>query len=204
MRLAAIMLLFKEEAFVEASVRAIYPVVDAICGTSAHDRNFSGESVKPDQTLEVLLRVPDPENKVKVVVQRDLSQVPGLNSEARLRNAAMALEPQADYYLIVDTDEIWSAEVLRRCWEEVQRTQWAAYRISSYTYFRKWNCRGKATGRWFFCGGDFTSRPTARSSGTGRRGGRNICARGASRTRFISRRSGVCTTVPAWVGTSGF
>ena len=116
MRLAAVMLIFKERNFIEASVRAIYPVVDSICGTSRHDRNFSGREVTPDQTLEVFLRLPDPEDKIKLVVQRDLSQVPGLNAEARLRNAAMALDPQADYYLIVDSDEVWPVEVLRRAW----------------------------------------------------------------------------------------
>jgi len=135
------MLMFKEQSFIEASARAIYPVVDSICCASRHDRNFSGGEVTPDRTLEVLLRIPDPENKLKLVIQRDLSQVSGENSEARLRNAAMALDPRADYYLIVDTDEIWEADILRKCWEEVQRTQWAAYRVSSYTYFRKWNYR---------------------------------------------------------------
>jgi len=141
MRLAAIMLLFKEEAFVEASVRAIYPVVDSICCPTRHDRNLEGREIAPDQTLPVLLRVPDPDNKIRLVVQRNLDPLPGENSEARLRNAAMALDPEADYYLIVDSDEIWPVEVLRRCWEEVQRTQWAAYRVSSYTYFRSWNYR---------------------------------------------------------------
>ncbi len=139
MRLAAIMLLFKEQAFVEASVRAIYPVVDSICCASRHDRNFAGEPLAPDQSLDVLLKVPDPEDKVRIVLQRDLDGVPGRNSEARLRNAAMALDPQADYYLIVDSDEIWPEAVLRRCWEEVQRTRRAAYRVSSFTYFRQWN-----------------------------------------------------------------
>jgi len=141
MRLAAIMLLFKEQAFVEASVRAVYPVVDSICCASRHDRNFAGKPLEPDQTLDVLLAVPDPDDKIRVVVQRDLDGVPGENSEARLRNAAMALDPAADYYLIVDSDEVWPADVLRKCWEEVQRTQWAAYRVSSYTYIRQWNYR---------------------------------------------------------------
>jgi hypothetical protein len=141
MRLAAVVLLFREQAFIEACVRAIYPVVDAICCTSRHDRNFSGQPVGTDATLDTLLRVPDPENKLRLVVQRDLGHVPGQNAEAKLRNAAMALEPHADYYLIVDTDEIWDADVLRRCWAEVQRTHRAAYRISSYTYFRTWNYR---------------------------------------------------------------
>ena len=141
MRLAAIMLLFRERNFVEGSVRAIYPVVDAIVCTSRHDRNFSGEPVATDDSIGKLLAVPDPDNKIKLTVQRDLGQFPGLNTEAQLRNAAMALEPKADYYLIVDTDEIWPEDVLRRCWDEVQRTKWAAYRVSSYTYFRKWNYR---------------------------------------------------------------
>ena len=135
------MLIFKEQYFVEACLRAIYPVVDSVCCATRHDRNFSGGEVAPDQTLDVLLRIPDPDDKIKLVLQRDLSHVPGNNSEAKLRNAAMALDPHADYYLIVDTDEIWSGDVLRKCWEEVQRTHRAAYRISSYTYFRKWNYR---------------------------------------------------------------
>jgi len=141
MRLAAVILLFKEQAFIEACVRAIYPVVDSICCVSRHDRTFSGQPLVPDQSLDVLLRIPDPDNKIRVVIRRDLEQVPGQNSEARLRNAAMALDPQADYYLIVDSDEIWTAEDLHKCWAEAQRTQWAAYRASSYTYFRKWNYR---------------------------------------------------------------
>jgi hypothetical protein len=141
MRLAAIMLLFKEHAFIEACVRAIYPVVDSICCTSRYDRNFAGDPIEPDQSLNVLLQVPDPQNKIKVMIQRDLSQVVGNNTEARLRNAAMALDPAADYYLIVDSDEIWPAETLQKCWDYIQQTRWAAYRASSYTYFKKWNYR---------------------------------------------------------------
>ena len=141
MRLAAVMLIFKEQPFVEASVRAIYPVVDSICCATQYDRNLVGEPVPPDQSVGALLATPDPQNKVRLVVERDLRHVAGINGEARLRNAALALDPAADYYLIVDTDEIWEESVLRRCWAEIQRTQWAAYRISSYTYFRRWNYR---------------------------------------------------------------
>src|SRR5437660_12670188 len=112
MRLAAVLLLFKEEAFVEACVRAIYPVVDSICCASQHDRNLVGQEVTPDQSLAALLRVPDPENKIRLVVERDFSHLPGINGEARLRNAAIALDPLADYYLIVDADEIWPLDIL--------------------------------------------------------------------------------------------
>ena len=141
MRLAAVLLLFKEEAFVEACLRAIYPVVDSICVASQHDRNLVGHAVEPDESFSTLMKVPDPENKLRLVVERDTSHLPGVNGEARLRNAAIALDPAADYYLIVDADEIWPADVLRECWQEVQRTRWAGYRISSHTYFRRWNYR---------------------------------------------------------------
>jgi hypothetical protein len=141
MRLAAVLLLFKEESFVEACVRAIYPVVDSICVASQYDRNLVGTALEPDRSLDALLRAPDPANKVRLVVERDTTHLPGINGEARLRNAAIALDPDADYYLIVDADEIWPLEVLQQCWAEVQRTRWAGYRVSSWTYFRRWNYR---------------------------------------------------------------
>ncbi len=141
MRLSAIMLLFKEQAFVEAGIRAIYPVVDSICCATQRDRNYGGDPIQPDQSIETLLQIPDPENKIRLVVQRDLRDVPGTESESRMRNAAMALDPKADYYLIVDSDEIWPADVLREAWAYVRETQWAGYRVSSNTYFRTWNYR---------------------------------------------------------------
>jgi len=141
MRLAAVMLLFKEQAFIEASVRAIYPQVDSICCATARDRNYAGQPLEPDRSIETLLEIPDPDNKIRLVVRRDWSDVPGDESEARMRNAAMMLDPKADYYLIVDTDEIWEGKVLREAWDYVQKTRWAGYRVSSHAYFRKWNYR---------------------------------------------------------------
>jgi len=139
MRLSAVMILFKEEAFVEASIRAIYPVVDSICCVTKFDRNLAGKDVGHDESVNVLLRIPDPENKIRLVMQRDLSDVVGGEGEAKQRNAAMALDRKADYYLIVDSDEIWPEETLRKCWDYVQKTQWAAYKASVTNYFRQWN-----------------------------------------------------------------
>lgn len=141
MRLSAILLLFKEEAFIEACVNAIYPVVDSICVTTQYDHNYDGQVLPPDGSIAKLLSLPDPENKIRITINRNLSIFPGDDSEARLRNVAMSLDPKADYYLIVDSDEIWPTQILRQCWQEVQRTKWAGYKISSYTYFRQWNYR---------------------------------------------------------------
>lgn len=139
MRLSAIMILFKEQAFVEASIRAIYPVVDSICCVTQFDRNLAGQDVGHDESVNVLLGIPDPDNKIRLIMQRDFSDTTGGEGEARQRNAAMALDPKADYYLIVDSDEIWPEETLRKCWKYVQDTQWAAYKASVTNYFRQWN-----------------------------------------------------------------
>jgi hypothetical protein len=141
MRLAAVLLVFKEQSFVEACVRSIYPVVDSICCATQYDRNLYGKEVTPDQTVATLLQSADPQNKLRLVLRRDLEGVYGQESESRLRNAAMALDPFADYYLIVDSDEIWPLEILEKAWSEVQKTRWAAYRVGSHCYFRKWNYR---------------------------------------------------------------
>ena len=141
MRLAAVMLVFKEQAFVEASIRAIYPVVDAVCCVTRQDRNFFNEPVTPDRTVEKILALPDPQNKIRLVMQRDLTQLPGRNAEAQLRNAAMRLDPDADYYLIVDSDEIWPRATLETAWRQVQREKHAAFRISTVCFFGQWNYR---------------------------------------------------------------
>jgi hypothetical protein len=141
MKLAAILLVFKDEHFIPASFAAIYPVVDSICCATAYDRNLNGESLQPDRTVETLLEQPDPHNKLRLSVVRDSSSLPGDDSAAQLRNAAINLAPEADYYLIIDADEVYPTAVLQHAWNEVQHSRWAGYRIRSYTYFKTWNLR---------------------------------------------------------------
>jgi hypothetical protein len=141
MRLSAVMLVFKEQAFVEATIRAIYPVVDSICCATRQDRNFFGEPVTPDSTVQRVLNIPDPDNKIRLVMARSLDHLPGEDTPARLRNAAIRLDPQADYRLILDSDEIWPRALLEQAWARVQHEQHAAYRVSSYCFFGKWNYR---------------------------------------------------------------
>jgi hypothetical protein len=141
MRLAAVILLFKERHFIEATVRALYPVVDSICVASQYDRGIAGNTVTPDDGIKVLLSIPDPDNKIRLAVFRNTDDLPGWDGQGKLRNAARALDPKADYYLIVDSDEVWPVDVLRKCWDEVQRTRYAAYRVWSHCYYHKWNYR---------------------------------------------------------------
>ncbi len=141
MKLAAIFLVFKDEHFVPASFAAVYPVVDMICCATAYDRNLNGNPLDPDLTVATLLGLPDPQNKLRLSVVRNSQWLPGDDSPAQLRNAAINLAADADYYLIIDADEVYITENLKRAWEEVQRTRWAGYRMRSYTYFKTWNLR---------------------------------------------------------------
>ena len=70
----------------EACVRAIYPVVDSICAASQYDRNLVGQPIQPDGSLARLLATPDPENKLRLVVERDFRHLPGINGN---RNCGM-------------------------------------------------------------------------------------------------------------------
>jgi len=145
-KLAAIVLVFKEESFLNAVLGGIYPVVDTICVVTAYDRNLKGQYVEPDKTVPKLLDFPDPDNKLRFVLRRDLSGLPGMESESRLRNAAMAAAPDADYFLIVDSDELWESKVLAEAWRQVQETRLAGYRVCTNFYFKKWNLRGVEPG----------------------------------------------------------
>jgi hypothetical protein len=143
MKLAAVVLVFKEEPFLIPVLAGIYTAVDIICVVTAYDRNFKGEYIAPDQTVPKLLDFPDPENKLRFVLRRNLESLPGKESESKLRNAAIFQAPEADYYLIVDSDEIWETKVLEEAWRYVQETHKAGYRVNSCYYFKKWNLRGR-------------------------------------------------------------
>jgi hypothetical protein len=139
MKLSAIFLVFKDEHFIRASFQSIYPVVDSICCVTANDRNLKGDPLQPDGTIRELLSLPDPQNKLRLAVLRNTDWVPGEDGEARLRNGAMRLAPDADYYLIVDADEVHLQTSLKAAWKYVQQTRWAGYRMSSITHFKSWN-----------------------------------------------------------------
>lgn len=141
MRLVAIMLLFKEAPFVEACIRSIYPVVDSIICVTQYDRTLNGTPVEADRSVEIVLGLPDPENKLVMLIPRDVARFPGQGTEAKLRNAAMLSDPYADYFLIVDSDEIWARADLEKSWAYVQETRAAGYRGSCYLYFKTWNYR---------------------------------------------------------------
>ena len=52
------------------------------------NRSFDGTEVVPDEGVDILLKIPDPQNKIRLVVQREISPLFGRDGAAKLRNAA--------------------------------------------------------------------------------------------------------------------
>jgi hypothetical protein len=139
-KLVAIILALREEAFIVACLRAIYGVVDRVVLISSYDQTLKGDAVAPDKTLELALNFPDPDKKLFILLTRHFMGEPSTTEDA-MRNFAMRSQPDADYYLIVDADEIHERERLRRAWEIVAEEGPAWVRVPCYTYFKMWNYR---------------------------------------------------------------
>lgn len=157
--------------FFPASLRSVYPHITGATLVTSYDRDRFGDGVRPDGTVDaVLSRELDPEGKVNVVVCNE-------GSEAALRNRAMAFVcppagarafstdeptfdvlPRPDWFWIVDADEIYDDEAVRRLKAYVRAHPASAYEAGSYSYWRSWNWRIEQRdhrvilvrpGRWF-------------------------------------------------------
>ncbi len=138
--LVAIILALREEPFIVPCIRAIYPVVERIVLITAYDQTLRGDIVSPDKTLQKALEFPDPDRKIFILVTRHFTGTPAITEDI-MRNYAMQTQPEADYYLIVDADEIHETARLQKARAIVAQSQPAWARIPSHTYFKKWNYR---------------------------------------------------------------
>jgi hypothetical protein len=150
----AICLTLGEGQFLPASLGAVYPFVSGITVVTTFDRDWSGKERDPDGTAELVLsRRLDPKHKMQLVVLNE-------TSEARSRNRAMDLSwglrasrsvvSQAsydlppdpiDYFLILDSDEIWEHDALAQALEIAVQTRRPVYTAAMNRYFRSWNNR---------------------------------------------------------------
>jgi hypothetical protein len=138
--LVAIILALREAPFIVPCLQAIYKEVKRIVLISAYDRTLKGDRVSADRTLELALEFPDPERKLFILLTRYFKGTPAITEDA-MRNFAMQTQPDADYFLIVDPDEIHEQDRLQEAWRIVATHQPAWARIPCHTYFKKWNYR---------------------------------------------------------------
>jgi hypothetical protein len=150
----AIYLVLNDFTLFPASLRSVYPHITGATVITSHDRDRYGRPVEPDGTVEaVLTRALDPDRKVNVIVCTE-------GSEAALRNRAMAFAhppapagrihdreqglavmPPPDWFWIVDADEIYDTDDVRRLKAFVREHPAPAYWAGSYSYWRSWNWR---------------------------------------------------------------
>jgi hypothetical protein len=154
LRLHAIYLCLGDSEFLEPSIRSIYDHVDGITIFTAYDRDWNGRAHQPDDLIaRIVGREFDPDRKINLLVGDE-------TNEARARNRAMDCatlscrsrrvrrqndadgDPAApDYFLIVDPDEVYEGDDVRRLADYASRRRLPVYRVAGARYFKRWNYR---------------------------------------------------------------
>lgn len=106
-RIAVGICAYNEEDYITYAIRAIYDFADRIA-VSVSIKPWSGDGAPPDRTLDLVREFPDPAGKLRI-------QTGYWATETDQRNANLDLaRDAADYYMVVDADEIYTPEDLRR------------------------------------------------------------------------------------------
>lgn len=161
MRTHAIYAVLNDFELFRASLASIYNHVEAITVTTAHDRDWRGETCPVEGIVDAILsREMDPDRKVDLIVSWE-------PNESRSRNRAMDFAdpsprsrrvlvqhsgdrppPAVDYFWIIDADEIYEAASIQRIKAYVSRTRLRYYQVPAVQYFKSWNYR-VAGYEWF-------------------------------------------------------
>ncbi len=156
MRFHAIIIALNEEQFIREAIRPLYPHCSGISVITQYDRNYYGDRVKPDQTVQRVLDFDDPDGKISLIVRRYTDEAVSRNHEmmALLATPFRGVIPHhaesaalrerhapPDYFLIVDADEIFDVDSVGNMFEYVAHRRPNICRIEGYEYAGKWNRR---------------------------------------------------------------
>lgn len=120
-----------EEEYIEYCLKSVYDFADVIAVSVNTGLPWSGNPEPLDRTLETVKTFPDPKNKIRI-------QAGEWDGEISQRNAnADLIRDAANYYMIVDADEIYSRCDLDRIREFVRWRLWIGqFRIRMNTYWK--------------------------------------------------------------------
>jgi len=156
LRIHAVCLALNEEPFIEELLKTLYPFCSGISILSQYDRDYHGNQVIPDQTVQKVLDFPDPDGKLHFVMRRWRDQAPALNSEllalstrparyvqqaARPLRETQAFHEPPDYFLVVDADEIYDVDTFGNILAYLDQHKPRGMRVLGYNYVRTWNRR---------------------------------------------------------------
>lgn len=108
MTVAACYCVYDDYEWLKPSLTSIYDAVDAIY-VLVSDAPWNGPFTETQQTIEVINTFPDPQKKIRL-------KRGSWRSEVEQRNAALALVEfeKIDYALIIDADEVYDTNSLKR------------------------------------------------------------------------------------------
>src|SRR5436309_1320731 len=156
MRIHAIVLALNEEVFIENQLRTLYPFCSGISVLTQYDRDWYGNAVTPDRTAELVLKFPDAEGKIHLVVRRFPDEAAARNAEilaltSRPERSVMSHGPSEnrmrefhrwpDYFWIVDADEFYDPESIPRIFEYLRQRRPRGMRVNGFNYVKSWNRR---------------------------------------------------------------
>lgn len=156
LRIHVICLALNEEIFISEFLKALYPYVSGISIITQYDRDFYGNQINPDNTVENILSFPDNEGKISTVIRRFRDETAARNHEmlSILNKPHKGIIPHGvelikinefyqppDYFLIADADEIYDSETFPAILEYLDWKKPRGMRITGYNYCYSWNQR---------------------------------------------------------------
>ena len=142
MKIAAVFCVYNEEEYIEYALRAILPGVDrvVVClGTAPYIayNPKARENFTTDRTGEILDRIASKEPKIRVIKGVWDSEIDHRNEGLRA-----CLEDGADYYWLVDGDEVYRQDHLQTIREEIQRRpEVGTFIIKCHIFWRSFSYR---------------------------------------------------------------
>jgi GT2 family glycosyltransferase/glycosyltransferase involved in cell wall biosynthesis len=133
---AAVCCIYDDDSWLAAAVESVYDACDSIWFLVG-ERPWNGAPTDQTALVDRLRALPDPANKIRIV----RGQWP---DEASQRNEGLRLisKAGADYCFVLDADEIYDPEQLRRAMALVRENpQVDCWRASCFTYWKSYRYR---------------------------------------------------------------
>jgi hypothetical protein len=156
LRIHAVVLALNEEIFIRNQLKTLYPFCSGISVVTQYDRDWYGNPVRPDQTVERVLTFADPDGKIHLIVRRFPDEGAARNSEmlALMSRPDRGIMPHGsdpdriadfhrlpDYFLIVDADEFYDPATLPDVLAYLKKYLPRGMRVHGYNYVKTWNRR---------------------------------------------------------------
>lgn len=156
MKIHAICLALNEQSFITECIRPLYDVCSGISVITQYDRDYYGNQLEPDTTVQQVLNYPDPAGKIHLVARRYKDETVARNHEmlslmtkpthwVKSHGVPMqeiqAFHTAPDYFLIVDADEIFDVNTVGNIVDYLATRKPRGMKVTAHQYLFTWNQR---------------------------------------------------------------